>query len=139
VLRHIPLLALTLLASPARASTPDPAAVRLYVKECAVCHGEDGKAETKMGKKHDAESFVDARWQEKHTDEQIEKAIAEGKPKTKMKPWKDKLTAEQIKALVQVVRSFKPTALVPVGVSGGPLGSSSPGATSRNHGTGAAP
>jgi mono/diheme cytochrome c family protein len=111
MLRYIPLLAVTLLAGPAHAAAaPDPATMTLYVKKCAECHGEDGKAETKMGKKYDAESFADAKWQEKRSDEQIEKTITEGKPKTKMKAFKDKLSPEEIKAMVQVVRSFKPKA-----------------------------
>lgn len=102
------LLAFTLLAGPARAAAPDDAARALYVKKCANCHGEDGKAETKLGKKYKADSFADGSWQGRHSDEKIEKAIREGKPKTKMKPFKDKLTPEQIKAMVQVVRSFAP-------------------------------
>jgi cytochrome c6 len=103
----LPLLALTALAGPARAA-PDAAAKELYTKKCASCHGDDGKAETKLGKKYDAESFASAKFQEKHTDEQIEKSITEGKAKTKMKPFKDKLTPEEIKAMVQMVRSFAP-------------------------------
>lgn len=108
MLRYLlPLAALTLLAGPA-AAAPDAAAMALYSKKCANCHGDDGKAETKLGKKYDAESFASARFQERHSDEQIEKAIRDGKSKTKMKPFKDKLTPEEIKAMVQVVRSFAP-------------------------------
>src|SRR5689334_4148270 len=97
----IPLLALTLLAGPA-AAAPDAEAMKLYVKKCANCHGEDGNP-TKMGKKYDAEAFANAKFQAKHSDDELEKAIRKGVPKTKMKAFEGKLTDDQIKQMVDVI------------------------------------
>lgn len=102
-----PVLAALLLAIPAGASA-DAATDKIYDKSCKNCHGADGKAQTKMGKKHEIDSFADAAWQAKHSDDELRDAITNGVPKTKMKAYKDKLTAEQITALVAKVRSFAP-------------------------------
>jgi len=109
------ILAAALLAAPLAASAADaPAAAptidakQLYDKNCKNCHGADGKAQTKMGKKYEIDSFADADWQAKHSDEKIREVIANGKPKTKMKAYKSKLSAEQIDALVKYVRTFNP-------------------------------
>ncbi len=110
MVRVIPsVIAAALLALPVAASAADaPTTEQLYNKHCKNCHGSDGKAETKMGKKHEIDSFADAEWQAKHSDDKIRDVIANGKPKTKMKAYKSKLSAEQIDALVKHVRSFNP-------------------------------
>jgi mono/diheme cytochrome c family protein len=110
MIRVIPsIVAAALLALPLAASAADaPTTQQLYDKHCKNCHGSDGKAQTKMGKKHEIDSFADAEWQAKHSDEKIRDVIANGKPKTKMKAYKSKLTAEQIDALVKHVRTFNP-------------------------------
>jgi len=80
-------------------------------KNCASCHGKDGKGETKAGKKAEVKSLTDAKYQETFTDEQMYKQIKEGyKDKTgkeKMKPFVDKLSDDEIKALVKFVRALK--------------------------------
>ncbi|HHT9111195.1 MAG TPA: c-type cytochrome, partial [Candidatus Brocadiaceae bacterium] len=53
----------------------------------------------------EARDFTDAAWQAKATDEQIIKQITNGTP-DKMMPFKEKLSNDEIKALVPVVRSF---------------------------------
>jgi mono/diheme cytochrome c family protein len=81
----------------------------LWDKNCAACHGKDGKGETKMGKKAGVEDYTDAKVQAKFTDEQAFKAIKEGVKegdKEKMKPFAEKLTDDEIKALVAYVRAF---------------------------------
>lgn len=109
------LLATVLLAAPlGAAAAPATADVeQVYAKNCKNCHGADGKAETKMGKKHEIDSFADAAWQGRHSDEKIRDAIANGKEGTKMKAYGKKLSAEQIDALVQYVRKFSPTQAAP--------------------------
>ncbi len=94
-------------AAPAAGAT-DPAIKALFNKKCAMCHGEDGKAQTKMGQKHKIDSFVDAAWQAKESDEEIRKAISDGVPDTKMKAWKSKLSAAEIDGLAKYVRTFNP-------------------------------
>ncbi len=113
MVRRIPsILAAALLASPLAAGAADKAAAsdveQVYLKKCKNCHGADGKAETKMGKKHEIDSFADAAWQGRHADDEIRDAITNGVPDTKMKAYKGKLTPEQIDALVGYVRGFHP-------------------------------
>ena len=84
-----------------------------WTKNCVSCHGKDGKGETRAGKKAGVKDMTDADYQAKLTDE---KAIAtikegikeEGEDTMKMKAFADKLTDDEIKALVAKVRTFKP-------------------------------
>lgn len=82
----------------------------LYEKECAKCHGSDGKGDTKMGKKLGAKDYTDPKVQEALTDEAAFKAIKEGfkdkDGKTLMKP-AEGMSDDDIKALVKYMRAFK--------------------------------
>lgn len=77
----------------------------LYKKHCAICHGNDGKGKTDLGEGLGARDFTDKTWQDSITDEEIVEQITNGTPE-KMFPFKDKLTPEEMKALVPVVRAF---------------------------------
>jgi mono/diheme cytochrome c family protein len=82
----------------------------IYEKDCAKCHGPDGKGDTKMGKKAGAKDYTDAKVQAEMKDDQMAKAIKEGVKDgdtTKMKAFGDSLSDEDIKALVAYVRSLK--------------------------------
>ena len=93
------------------ASLPAADVKENWDKNCASCHGKDGKGETKAGKKADVKDLTDAKYQESFTDEQMLQQITEGMKdksgKERMKPFRDKLSAEEIKALVKFVRDFK--------------------------------
>ncbi len=77
---------------------------------CAKCHGEDGKGQTKMGQKLGVKDLTDAKVQADLKDDAAAKTIKEGMKdndgKTLMKPF-DTLSDEEIKALVQHIRSLK--------------------------------
>ena len=78
-----------------------------YKKNCAKCHGDDGKGQTKMGQKLGAKDWTDAAVQAKFSDADAKKVIEEGAKvdgKTKMKGFKGKVDAD---ALVKFVRAFK--------------------------------
>jgi mono/diheme cytochrome c family protein len=76
--------------------------------KCKSCHGEDGKAKTKMGEKEKIPDMTNADWQKNHSDEKIRDYIVNGsKDNPKMKPFKDKLTPEQIDSLVKYIRTLK--------------------------------
>lgn len=81
-----------------------------YEKDCAKCHGGDGKGETKMGKKYNAKDYTDTKVQEELKDEAAIKAIKEGykdkEGKQVMKP-SESLSDDEIKALVAYMRKFK--------------------------------
>src|SRR5437016_3349070 len=82
-----------------------------WTKNCASCHGKDGKGQTKAGKMAETKDLTDAAYQGSFTDEQMAQQIKEGlKDKTgkeRMKPFTGKLTDEETKALVAYVRVFK--------------------------------
>jgi len=79
-----------------------------YKKECAKCHGDDGKGATKMGQKLGTKDWTDAKVQGAFTDAEAKAAIEDGKKgddgKTKMKGFKGKVDAD---GLVKFVRAFK--------------------------------
>ena len=83
----------------------DVDAQELYEKHCVTCHGEDGTGKTPLGEGLGARDFNDKKFQDSITDEQIVEQIANG-TEEKMFPFKDKLTSEQIKAMVPVIRAF---------------------------------
>jgi len=77
---------------------------------CAKCHGPDGKGQTKMGQKLGVKDLTDAKVQADLKDDAAFKGIKEGLKdqdgKTLMKPF-DTLSDDEIKALVQYVRTLK--------------------------------
>jgi cytochrome c553 len=103
------LLAIGLFAAGAlTASAAD--ATENWAKHCASCHGKDGKGETKAGKKAEVKDLTDAKYQGSFTDEQATAQIKDGMKKDgkeRMKPFKDKLTDDEVKALVAHIRGLK--------------------------------
>jgi mono/diheme cytochrome c family protein len=84
-------------------------AKELWTKDCAKCHGEDGKGKTKMGEKLGVKDYTDAKVQAEMKDEKMAKVIKEGvkeDDKTKMKGFPD-LSDDEIKSLIAYVRSLK--------------------------------
>lgn len=82
----------------------------IYTKHCRLCHGEDGKAQTGMGKSLKIHDLTDPKVQASLTDEKIHKIIKDGVKKEDrvvMRAFGDKLSEEEIKALVKYVREFK--------------------------------
>jgi len=81
----------------------------LWTKNCASCHGPDGKGKTKAGRQAGVVDLTDAKVQAQYTDEQMFKAVKEGVKdgdKTKMKP-AEQLTDKEIQKLIAHVRTFK--------------------------------
>jgi cytochrome c553 len=82
----------------------------IYEKDCAKCHGVDGKGQTKMGQKLGIKDYTDAKVQAELKDEEAVKAIKEGlkdkEGKVLMKP-AENLSDSDIKGLVAYIRTFK--------------------------------
>jgi cytochrome c553 len=82
----------------------------LYEKDCAKCHGADGKGKTKMGEKLGAKDYTDATVQAELKDDAALKAVKEGlkdkEGKTLMKPAEGASDAD-IKAMIAHMRTFK--------------------------------
>jgi mono/diheme cytochrome c family protein len=81
----------------------------IWNKQCAKCHGKDGKGQTKMGLRIKAANLTDPVVQEKISDERMMEVMKNGakdeKGKVVMLPAK-KVTEEQLQALAEYVRSF---------------------------------
>ena len=108
-MKIITYIAVSLLAVSA-ASMRAGSAQENWNKDCAQCHGKTGAADTKMGKKLNAKDLTDAKTQAGFTDAEAAKAIKEGMKengKTVMKAFGDKLSDEEVAALVAYVRTLK--------------------------------
>ncbi|MEP6820069.1 MAG: cytochrome c [bacterium] len=96
-------------ASTSRNGEPVTASARsaaeLYAKNCATCHGKDGRAKTFKAKLNHARNLTDPEWQDKVSDERIFNSIMNGKGK--MPAFGKKLSEQEINALVPYVRAFK--------------------------------
>ena len=81
----------------------------LYKKDCAKCHGDDGKGDTKMGKKSGAKDYSEPKVQEALKDDAAFKAIKEGlkdkEGKVVMKPIEE-ASDDDVKGLVAYMRTF---------------------------------
>ena len=105
-MKILAVLAASLLAGSASAAD----AKANWATHCAKCHGADGKGGTRMGKQAGAKDYTDAKVQEAMKDDVAAKAIKEGimeGGKKKMDPYKDKLSDDEIKALIAHMRTFK--------------------------------
>ena len=82
--------------------TADGAA--LYGSKCAICHGRSGSG-TPAWKAKGQPDLSNADWQKTHSDGQIAERIKVGKGK--MPGFGNKLSEEEVSALVKQVRSFR--------------------------------
>ncbi len=80
-------------------------AAELYAKNCASCHGKDGRAKTFKAKLNHARNLADAEWQGRVSDERLFNSVMNGKGK--MPPYGKKLSEPEIDSLVAYVRSLK--------------------------------
>jgi cytochrome c6 len=89
--------------APVRAASGE----ELFGKYCALCHGKDGKAQNPAARKLGVKDLS----QSKATDGEIEKQVSEGKKdkggSQKMPSFKDTLSPEEIKSLIDVVKGFR--------------------------------
>ncbi len=97
----LPLATALLLAPP-----PARAAERSenFMTYCVECHGENGTADTKEGKKKGARDFTNAKWQKSVDDKRLIRSVTNGHGK--MPAFGKKLSPEEIEALVKEVRSL---------------------------------
>jgi cytochrome c6 len=110
-MRTHPLLLATALAAfavvaPVRAAD----APANWTKHCASCHAPDGSGNTRMGRQSGAKDYRDAKVQAEMKDDAALKALKDGmqaKGKEVMKPFKDKLSEDEMKALIAHMRTFK--------------------------------
>ena len=104
---HVRLIyvALFALGAAERAAAEAPAAI--FENRCAACHGLDGKARTPAGRKAGAKDLSESRLSDADIERQIREGSKDKRRTAKMPAFADKLTAEEIKALVTYVKSFR--------------------------------
>ena len=81
-----------------------------WENSCASCHGADGKAQTKQGKKLKIRDYTDAKVQAELKDDDMLKAILDGVKvdgKERMKGFKGDLSEADAKELVAYIRKMK--------------------------------
>ena len=103
--KSILVFALALGASTAFAAT----AQETWEASCAKCHGADGTASGKVGKKLKIKDYTNAESLKDHTDAQLTEDILNGVSrdgKEVMKGFKDEIKAEDAAALVQFIRGM---------------------------------
>jgi len=77
----------------------------LFMENCAICHGENGRAHTFHGIMVGAQNLTDADWQMETMDEQIVHAIQTGPGL--MPAFDQKLSQSEIDALARYVRTLR--------------------------------
>ena len=102
--------AAVLVSTAQRAESFAPSSMRtaaeLYSKNCASCHGKDGRAKTLKAKFNHARNLTDATWQNEASDERIFNSIMNGRGK-KMPASGKKFSEQEINSLVTFVRGLK--------------------------------
>jgi mono/diheme cytochrome c family protein len=102
--------ALALLVSLAASASTAAEARDNYKKHCTSCHGPDGKAQTRLGRKSGAKDLSDKVALGKLDDEAVFKTIKFGrkneKGEEKMEPFGAEMSDAEITALVAYVRTL---------------------------------
>ena len=80
-------------------------AATIWNKECASCHGQDGRAKTFKAKFNGAKDLTKPSWQESASDEHIFNVIVNGHEK--MPAFGKKLSQAEIESMVAYVRRLK--------------------------------
>jgi len=82
----------------------------LFARNCARCHGGDGKGDTPLGQLYNAPDFTDSAWWQKNSritsTRSLRSIITRGK--AGMPAFRKKLSASEINLLIRRVREFRP-------------------------------
>jgi len=96
-------------ADTAIAATADSKAKEIYQAQCKGCHGATGKGDTTLGKKRGARDYTTQAVKDTYNEAQWIKTITDGIEKDGthiMGGYKEKCSAEEIKALAQYLKSI---------------------------------
>jgi mono/diheme cytochrome c family protein len=92
---------------PSRPIAAPPTPEQLYRdSKCVNCHDKDGRGGKVREAMPEIPDFTDGKWQKDRADDALIKSILEGKGKF-MVAQKDKLSKDEVKQLVDYVRTFK--------------------------------
>ena len=87
------------------ASKRQASAKALFARNCATCHGSDGRGETVAGKISGVPDLTDRKWQESVNEKRMAATITNGRGS--MPSFEEKLSQNEIASLVSHVRNFK--------------------------------
>jgi mono/diheme cytochrome c family protein len=79
----------------------------VYAKNCAKCHGEDGKGKTKMGEKLGCKDYSAEAVKVEEGIKAVTEGLKDKDGKTQMKAFGESLSADEVKAAVEHLKSFK--------------------------------
>jgi cbb3-type cytochrome c oxidase subunit III len=85
------------------AAVPAVNGAAIFSKNCAMCHGADGKGISALK----TPNFADPKWQSSIKDKQLWEVIKNGKKGTAMVAFGGQLKDEEISAVVAYIRSLK--------------------------------
>ena len=77
----------------------------IYNRQCASCHGRDGRGRTRKGRQTHARDMTDGSWQDDVSDERLFNSISNGR--RKMPAFRKKISENDIDALVAYVRRMR--------------------------------
>ncbi|HEU5069987.1 MAG TPA: cytochrome c [Verrucomicrobiae bacterium] len=79
----------------------------VYAKNCAKCHGEDGKGQTKMGEKLGCKDYTKEAIKVEEGVKAVKEGLKDKEGKTQMKAFGESLSDEEIKAAVEHLAGLK--------------------------------
>jgi len=77
----------------------------LFARNCATCHGADGRGETLAGKISGVPNMTDRKWQEGISEKRMMMSVRNGRGS--MPSFDEKLSQNEIVLLINHVRNFK--------------------------------
>ena len=77
----------------------------IYNRDCASCHGRDGRGRTRKGRQTRARDVTDAAWQDDVSDERLFNSINNGRGK--MPAFRKTVSENDIDALVAFIRRLR--------------------------------
>jgi len=85
-----------------QAAVPGVSGAAIFTKNCAACHGTDGKGFPALK----TPNFTDPKWQSSTKDKEMREVIKNGKKGTAMPAFGAQLKDEEISAVVAYIRSL---------------------------------
>ncbi|HEX5411439.1 MAG TPA: cytochrome c [Terriglobia bacterium] len=79
-----------------------PNGADIFKEKCSMCHGINGKGYAAIK----TPDFTDAKWQAAHSDKELMNAIENGVKGTAMVSFKDKLSQQEMAAVLKYIRSL---------------------------------